>query len=91
MTTRIDYTASTDATSASAEGTIGALESQKSRGNITGYQVEYRDDEGELKLHIWHDVAREDRSTGLDELDEALSELPVSVPYGAEGAIVIEK
>lgn len=91
MPTRIDYSATTDATSTEAEGTIATLEAQKSRGHITGYRVDYRDDEGELNVHIWHDVSREDRSSGLEELDRALSELPVSLPFGSEGALVIEK
>lgn len=90
MPKRIDYQASAAGTSADASGTIDTLATEKSNGNISGYTVEYRDDEEMVMIHVWYDVAGSDLSAGYDTVDEVLSNLPISLPFSADRAPVRE-
>ncbi|QAU14532.1 hypothetical protein EKH57_17800 (plasmid) [Halorubrum sp. BOL3-1] len=79
------YDVTVECTSSAARDTIDTLASEKSDGHISGYTIEYRDNEGELKLHIWHDIPDGDNlDTHYDKVNTVLSKLPVSVPLEAE-------
>lgn len=86
---RINYQVTVNGTSTDASETINILATEKSNANITGYTVEYQDDRETIILHIWRDFSDgEEPATHYDKMNAALSNLPVSVPRGAESGVI---
>jgi len=87
---RLDCTITVDATSSNASETIDTLETEKENGHLSGYTVEYRDSKGILNLHIWYDMPDgANPQEYYDDVNTALSKLPVSIPVTAETSPII--
>jgi len=90
MTKRIDFEQTVDGTAQDAKDSIDTLETQRSNGNVSDFSVEYRADVDAVNIHVWRDVSTvDDLPTAYDDVDAALSNLPVALSSATDDAPVV--